>query len=168
MVSWPRSSNALRVSRRKNRRPSPPTQTTSLVRSSMSTRESAHAQKTLGKFELLGIPPAPVEVTFEIDANSILKVFELDKTTGKSNCMTITNDRGRLSCHCASTSGLLRSLPLKESETSLVILGMRLEPPTSTISCILDLSIFESRRTFSTGRGWSERGHRRAPRSVHG
>jgi len=54
----------------------------------MSTRASTHVQKPLGKFEL---PPAPVEVTFEIDANSILKVSELDKTTGKSNRMSITN-----------------------------------------------------------------------------
>jgi hypothetical protein len=56
----------------------------------------------LGKFELSGIPPAPrgvpqVEVTFDIDANSILNVPAADKTTGKSNRITITNDKGRLS-----------------------------------------------------------------------
>ncbi|CAO3582408.1 unnamed protein product [Absidia cylindrospora] len=56
----------------------------------------------LGKFELSGIPPAPrgvpqVEVTFDIDANGILNVSALDKTTGKSNKITITNDKGRLS-----------------------------------------------------------------------
>jgi heat shock protein 5 len=56
----------------------------------------------LGKFELTGIPPAPrgspqIEVTFEIDANGILKVSALDKGTGKSNSVTITNDKGRLS-----------------------------------------------------------------------
>jgi heat shock 70kDa protein 1/2/6/8 len=56
----------------------------------------------LGKFELTGIPPAPrgvpqVEVTFDIDANGILNVSALDKTTGKSNKITITNDKGRLS-----------------------------------------------------------------------
>jgi heat shock 70kDa protein 1/2/6/8 len=55
----------------------------------------------LGKFELSGIP-APrgvpqVEVTFDIDANGILNVSAVDKTTGKSNCITITNDKGRLS-----------------------------------------------------------------------
>ncbi|KAH8110246.1 heat shock protein 70kD, peptide-binding domain-containing protein [Phellopilus nigrolimitatus] len=53
----------------------------------------------LGKFELSGIPPAPrgvpqVEVTFDIDG--ILNVSALDKTTGKSNRITITNDKGRL------------------------------------------------------------------------
>ncbi|KAI9305150.1 hsp71-like protein [Cunninghamella echinulata] len=56
----------------------------------------------LGKFELTGIPPAPrgvpqVEVTFDVDANGILNVNALDKTTGKSNKITITNDKGRLS-----------------------------------------------------------------------
>ncbi|OMH80728.1 Heat shock protein HSS1 [Zancudomyces culisetae] len=56
----------------------------------------------LGKFELTGIPPAPrgvpqVEVTFDIDANGILNVSAVDKTTGKSNKITITNDKGRLS-----------------------------------------------------------------------
>jgi L1 cell adhesion molecule like protein len=56
----------------------------------------------LGKFDLTGIPPAPrgvpqVEVTFDIDANGILNVSAVDKTTGKSNKITITNDKGRLS-----------------------------------------------------------------------
>ncbi|KZS90117.1 heat shock protein 70 [Sistotremastrum niveocremeum HHB9708] len=56
----------------------------------------------LGKFELSGIPPAPrdgpqIEVTFDIDANGILNVCAADKTTGKSNRITITNDKGRLS-----------------------------------------------------------------------
>lgn len=56
----------------------------------------------LGKFELSGIPPAPrgvpqIEVTFDIDANGILNVSAVDKTTGKSNRITITNDKGRLS-----------------------------------------------------------------------
>ena len=56
----------------------------------------------LGKFELNGIPPAPrgvpqIEVTFDIDANGILNVSASDKTTGKSNRITITNDKGRLS-----------------------------------------------------------------------
>uniref|UniRef100_A0A915E3B3 Heat shock protein 70 n=1 Tax=Ditylenchus dipsaci TaxID=166011 RepID=A0A915E3B3_9BILA len=56
----------------------------------------------LGKFELSGIPPAPrgvpqVEVTFDIDANGILNVSAEDKSTGKKNKITITNDKGRLS-----------------------------------------------------------------------
>jgi heat shock protein 1/8 len=54
-----------------------------------------------GKFELSGIPPAPrgipqVEVTFDIDANGILNVSAADKSTGKQNKITITNDKGRL------------------------------------------------------------------------
>merc|ERR1719337_466532 len=56
----------------------------------------------LGKFELSGIPPAPrgvpqIEVTFDIDANGILNVSAADKSTGKQNKITITNDKGRLS-----------------------------------------------------------------------
>merc|ERR1712188_296088 len=55
----------------------------------------------LGKFELRGIPPAPrgqpqIEVTFEIDSNGILNVGAEDKGTGKSEKITITNDKGRL------------------------------------------------------------------------
>merc|ERR1712125_187373 len=56
----------------------------------------------LGKFHLDGIPPAPrgvpqVEVTFDIDANGILNVSAEDKSTGKTNKITITNEKGRLS-----------------------------------------------------------------------
>jgi len=56
----------------------------------------------LGKFELTGIPPAPrgvpqIEVTFDVDANGILNVNAEDKSTGKANKITITNDKGRLS-----------------------------------------------------------------------
>ncbi|KAI4797305.1 dnaK-type molecular chaperone bipA [Aureobasidium sp. EXF-8845] len=56
----------------------------------------------LGKFELTGIPAAPrgvpqIEVSFELDANGILKVSAGDKGTGKSESITITNDKGRLS-----------------------------------------------------------------------
>merc|ERR1712085_31839 len=56
----------------------------------------------LGKFELGGIPPAPrgvpqIEVSFEIDANGILNVGAEDKGTGKTEKITITNDKGRLS-----------------------------------------------------------------------
>merc|ERR1712127_41323 len=56
----------------------------------------------LGKFNLEGIPPAPrgtpqIEVTFDIDANGILNVHAADKVTGKSEKITITNDKGRLS-----------------------------------------------------------------------
>merc|ERR1719235_1138941 len=56
----------------------------------------------LGKFHLDGIPPAPrgvpqIEVTFDIDANGILNVSAQDKSTGKVNQITITNEKGRLS-----------------------------------------------------------------------
>lgn len=56
----------------------------------------------LGKFHLEGIPPMPrgvpqIEVTFDIDANGILNVSAAEKSTGKSNKIVITNDKGRLS-----------------------------------------------------------------------
>ncbi|CAP32055.1 Protein CBG13234 [Caenorhabditis briggsae] len=56
----------------------------------------------LGTFELSGIPPAPrgvpqIEVTFDIDANGILNVSAEDKSTGKTNRITIRNEKGRLS-----------------------------------------------------------------------
>merc|ERR1712122_121957 len=56
----------------------------------------------LGNFGLSGIPAAPrgvpqIEVTFDIDANGILNVSALDKSSGKQEKITITNDKGRLS-----------------------------------------------------------------------
>jgi heat shock 70kDa protein 1/2/6/8 len=56
----------------------------------------------LGEFKLEGIPPMPrgvpqIEVSYDIDANGILNVSAAEKSTGKSNKITITNDKGRLS-----------------------------------------------------------------------
>ena len=56
----------------------------------------------LGKFNLDGIPPMPrgqpqIEVTFDLDVNSILNVTAVEKSTGKNNKIVITNDKGRLS-----------------------------------------------------------------------
>ena len=56
----------------------------------------------LGKFNLDGIPPMPrgqpqIEVTFDIDVNSILNVTAIEKSTGHNNKIVITNDKGRLS-----------------------------------------------------------------------
>jgi len=65
-------------------------------------RSMTRDNNLLGKFELSGIPPMPrgkpqIEVTFDLDANGILQVGAVDKTTGKSERITITNDKGRLS-----------------------------------------------------------------------
>jgi heat shock protein 1/8 len=56
----------------------------------------------LGDFKLDGLPPMPrgvpqIEVSYDIDANGILNVSAAEKSTGKSNKITITNDKGRLS-----------------------------------------------------------------------
>lgn len=62
-------------------------------------RDMARDNRTLGKFHLTGIPPAPrgipqVEVTFDIDANGILHVTAKDKATGKEQAITITASSG--------------------------------------------------------------------------
>ncbi len=68
-------------------------------------REMARDNKTLGKFILQGIPPAPrhvpqIEVTFDIDANGILNVSAKEKATGKQQSITITGstnlDKGEI------------------------------------------------------------------------
>ena len=62
-------------------------------------REMASDNRTLGRFQLSGIPPAPrgvpqVEVTFDIDANGIMNVSAKDKGTGKTQQITITASSG--------------------------------------------------------------------------
>jgi len=56
----------------------------------------------LGSFHLDGIPPAPrgvpqIEVSFDVDANGIMNITAVEKSSGKSNNISITNDKGRLS-----------------------------------------------------------------------
>jgi len=65
-------------------------------------RSMTRDNNILGKFNLDGIPPMPrgqpqIDVCFDIDANGILNVSALEKSTGKENKITITNDKGRLS-----------------------------------------------------------------------
>jgi molecular chaperone DnaK len=62
-------------------------------------REMAASNKTLGRFELVGIPPAPrgvpqIEVTFDIDANGIVNVSAKDQATGKEQSIQITASSG--------------------------------------------------------------------------
>jgi len=62
-------------------------------------REIANANRSLGKFELVGIPPAPqgvpqVDVAFEVDANGIVNVSAKDKMTGLEHAMQITPSSG--------------------------------------------------------------------------
>ncbi|GMF34486.1 unnamed protein product [Phytophthora fragariaefolia] len=65
-------------------------------------RSMTRDNNLLGKFSLDSIPPMPrgvpqIDVTFDIDANGILNVSAVEKSTGKENKITITNDKGRLS-----------------------------------------------------------------------
>ena len=62
-------------------------------------REVAGGNRSLGKFELVGIPPSPrgvpqIEVSFEVDANGIVSVSAQDKTTGREQAMKITPTSG--------------------------------------------------------------------------
>jgi molecular chaperone DnaK len=62
-------------------------------------REVAKGNRSLGKFELVGIPPSPrgvpqIEVSFEVDANGIVSVSAQDKTSGREQAMKITPTSG--------------------------------------------------------------------------
>ena len=74
-------------------------QTTVTIHVLQGERQFAKDNKTLGRFNLDGIPPAPkgaaqIEVQFDIDANGIVNVTAKDKTTGKEQSITITGGSG--------------------------------------------------------------------------
>ena len=82
-------------------RPSPTTRTRCTVHVLQGEREFARDNKSLGKFDLVGIPPAPrgvpqIEVTFSIDSNGIVSVTARDQATGQSTGVQI-NPAGGLS-----------------------------------------------------------------------
>ncbi len=86
-------------------------------------REMARDNRTLGKFHLMGIPPAPrgvpqIEVTFDIDANGILNVSAKDRATGKTQAITIT-----------ASSGLSKDEVQKHGARRRVALGRGQEAP---------------------------------------
>ena len=65
-------------------------------------RSMTKSNRLLGQFELTNIPPAPrgvpqIEVSFDVDANGILSISAADKGTGKTESLTITSEKGRLS-----------------------------------------------------------------------
>jgi len=77
-------------------------QTTVMIKVFEGNEEQTKFNHLLGEFKLVGIVRAPkgvpqVEVTFELDANSILTIRALDKGTGNSELMVINKDRRRLS-----------------------------------------------------------------------
>jgi len=65
-------------------------------------RQFTKDNNKLGEFTLTGIPPLPrgvpqIEISYDLDANGILNVSACEKSTGKSDSITVTNDKGRLS-----------------------------------------------------------------------
>jgi L1 cell adhesion molecule like protein len=65
-------------------------------------RQFTKDNNKLGEFTLKGIPPLPrgvpqIEISYDLDANGILNVSACEKSTGKSDSITVTNDKGRLS-----------------------------------------------------------------------
>jgi len=65
-------------------------------------RSMTKANRLLGQFEMSNIPPAPrgvpqIEVSFDVDANGILSIAASDKGTGRTQSLTITSEKGRLS-----------------------------------------------------------------------
>jgi len=65
-------------------------------------RQFTKDNNKLGEFQLNGIPPMPrgvpqIEITYDVDADGILNVSALEKSSGKKENITVTNDRGRLS-----------------------------------------------------------------------
>ena len=65
-------------------------------------RQVTRHNNKLGEFNLNGLPPMPrgvpqIEITYDVDANGILNVNAVEKSSGKSEKITVTNDKGRLS-----------------------------------------------------------------------
>jgi molecular chaperone DnaK (HSP70) len=96
----------------------------------------------LGQFDLIGIPPAPrgvpqIEVTFEIDANSILKVSAEDKGTGnkKENVQWKQNTVGSTGMSGKMTTGPINSLGFLNGLSGFALLSNSNRPFSSIIIC---------------------------------
>jgi heat shock 70kDa protein 1/2/6/8 len=90
-------------------------QTSVLVQVYEGERVRTEDNVLIGRFRLTGIPPAPrgvpqIEVAFDLDRNGILNAIALDKTTGKSNSITITNDKDGLSVNDETNNYMEESL----------------------------------------------------------
>ncbi|MFQ5898525.1 MAG: molecular chaperone DnaK [Candidatus Methylomirabilia bacterium] len=99
-------------------------------------RPMARDNRTLGKFHLIGVPPAPrgvpqIEVTFDIDANGILNVSAKDTATGKEQAITITASSGLIKeevermvkdaeAHAAEDAKRRQEIEVKNQADSLV------------------------------------------------
>ena len=113
-------------------------------------REMAQFNKTLGKFQLVDLPPAPrgvpqIEVTFDIDANGIVHVSAKDRATGKEQSMTITGQSSLDKARSTRWSRTPRPTPRRTA-------GARRRPRSATRptpSCTRPRSCSGSRATRS-------------------
>jgi molecular chaperone DnaK len=108
-------------------------------------RDVATGNKTIGRFELTGIPSAPrgvpqIEVTFDIDANGILKVSAKDKATGKDQSITITNSGGLSESEVSDMIIDAKKYEAEDKERSELI-GLRNQ---------LDSTIYQVKSSIST------------------
>src|SRR5919112_3312988 len=92
-------------------------------------RDIAEGNRSLGKFELVGIPPSPrgvpqIEVSFEVDANGILSVSAQDKTTGREQQMRITPSSG-LSADEINRLMLEAQASAESDRLMIEVIGMR-------------------------------------------
>ncbi|RZD39898.1 MAG: molecular chaperone DnaK [Methanobacteriota archaeon] len=108
-------------------------------------RDVATGNKTIGRFELTAIPSAPrgvpqIEVTFDIDANGILKVSAKDKATGKDQSITITNSGGLSESEINDMIVDAKKYEVEDKERSKLI-GLRNQ---------LDSTIYQVKSSIST------------------
>jgi L1 cell adhesion molecule like protein len=107
-------------------------------------RQFTKDNRLLGKFRLEGLPPMPrgvpqIEVTYDVDANGILNVSAAEKSTGKSQKITITNEKGRL-----NKDDIERMV--KEAETSAEEDKVRMERVEAKNA--LESYIYNARNSF--------------------
>ena len=87
-------------------------------------RPMANQNKSLGRFHLDGIPPAPrgvpqIEVTFDIDANGIMHVTAKDKATGKENKIVIKSSSGLDDAEIEKSTEILKNYPTPQDIKSV-------------------------------------------------
>ena len=134
-------------------------------------RELARDNRTLGKFHLVGIPPAPrgvpqVEVTFDIDANGILNVSAKDRATGKAQAITITASSGLAK---DEVEKMVREAEAHSGEDKKKRELIDLRNQADTLAYSVEKLVSENRGKLGRGRVEGRRGSgRRGPQGGRG